>query len=148
MTDVETVSSVELARYCGKWYEIARLPTRFEAGCTDVTATYTSLGGNAVRVENRCRRGGKSKNIVGKARVLDGTGAKLKVTFFWPFSAPYWVLALGHEYEYAMVGGPGRNYLWILSRTPAMDGAVYSSLVEQARAMGFAVENLERTAHG
>ena len=128
---LEVVQYVELEKYLGKWYEIARLPFRFEEGCTDITATYSLSKDGNVFVLNECLKDGKLKQAKGKAKVVDkSTGAKLKVTFFWPFSADYWIIILGENYEYAVVGSPSRKYLWILSRTPQMDDKLFSQLVE------------------
>jgi apolipoprotein D and lipocalin family protein len=143
---LEVVPHVELKKYLGKWYEIAHLPIRFEEGCTDTTATYTLSKDGNVSVLNECRRNGKAKKAKGKAKIVDkSTGAKLKVTFFWPFSADYWIIDLGKDYDYAVVGTPNRKYLWILSRTPHMDDELFSQLVESVKSKGFDVSNLIKT---
>jgi len=145
---LEVVPHVELEKYLGKWYEIAHLPFRFEDGCTDITATYSLSKDGNVSVLNECLKDGKLKQAKGKAKVVDkNTGAKLKVTFFWPFSADYWIISLGENYDYAVVGSPSRKYLWILSRTPQMDDKLFSQLVESAKSKGFNVENLIKTSH-
>lgn len=146
---LEVVSHVELQSYLGKWYEIAHLPFRFEEGCTDITATYSlSKDGKGVNVLNECLRNGTLKQAKGKAKVVDkSTGAKLKVTFFWPFSANYWIIDLGRDYDFALVGTPDRKYLWILSRTRQMDDTRFAQLVERAKAKGFDVESLIKTVH-
>jgi apolipoprotein D and lipocalin family protein len=132
----------------GKWYEIAHLPFRFEDGCSDITATYGLRGDGDVSVLNECLKNGKVKRAKGKAKVVDKTtGAKLKVTFFWPFYGDYWIIKLGDDYDYSVVGTPNRKYLWILNRTPQMDEKLYSQLVNFAKSKGFAVENLIRTSH-
>jgi apolipoprotein D and lipocalin family protein len=88
------------------------------------------------------------KQAKGKAKVVDkNTGAKLKVTFFWPFSADYWIIDLGKDYNYAVVGTPNRKYLWILSRTPQIADKLYSQLIESAKSKGFDVHNLIKTSH-
>lgn len=155
---VAVVPRVNLARYAGTWYEIAKYPNRFQEGCVGTTATYTPApGGREIVVENRCREGtldGAEKSIRGTARVVDAeTNAKLKVTFFWPFSGDYWIIGLGEAYEYALVGTPNRRYLWILSRSPEMDETTYARLADLARAQGFDPARLTRTpqrgaAHG
>ncbi len=145
---LEVVPHVELEKYLGKWYEIAHLPIRFEEGCTDTTATYTISKDGNVSVLNECLRDGKAKQTKGKAKVVDkNTGAKLKVTFFWPFSADYWIINLGENYEYAVVGTPNCKYLWILSRTPQMDDKLFSQLIESVKSKGFNVNNLIITSH-
>ncbi|HBX43328.1 MAG TPA: hypothetical protein DEH27_05830 [Deltaproteobacteria bacterium] len=147
---VRVVPGVDISRYAGTWYEIAKYPNRFQKGCVATSATYTVLpGGKAVEVVNRCRSGsldGPERSIKGKARVVDEeTNARLKVTFFWPFSGDYWIIDLGPEYEYAVVASPNRKYLWILSRTPRMDGTVYERILEGVRAQHFDPSRLERT---
>jgi len=145
---LEVVSYVELNKYLGKWYEIAHLPFRFEDDCTDITATYSLSKDGNVSVLNECLREGKLKQAKGKAKVVDkNTGAKLKVTFFWPFSADYWIVDLGKDYDYAVVGTPNRKYLWILSRTPQMGDQLFSQLIESAKSKGFDVNKLIKTSH-
>jgi apolipoprotein D and lipocalin family protein len=145
---LEVVPRVELEKYLGKWYEIAHLPARFQEGCTDTTATYTLSKDGSISVLNECRRNGEVKQAKGKAKVVDkNTGAKLKVTFFWPFYGDYWIISLGKGYDYAIVGTPNRKYLWILSRTPQMDDKLFSQLIESVKSKGFDVNNLIRTSH-
>ena len=145
---LEVVSQVDLKRYLGKWYEVAHLPFRFEDGCTDITATYNFSKDGNVSVLNECLSDGKLKQAKGKAKVVDkNTGAKLKVTFFWPFYGDYWIINLGKDYEYAVVGTPNRKYLWILNRTPQMDDNLFSQLIEFAESKGFDVNNLIKTSH-
>jgi apolipoprotein D and lipocalin family protein len=144
---LDVVPSVELERYLGKWYEIAHLPAKFQEGCSETTATYTLAKDGNISVLNECMRNGKVKRAKGKAKVVDKTtGAKLKVTFFWLFYGDYWIIKLGKNYDYAVVGTPNRKYLWILSRTPQMDDELFSDIVEFARSKGFEVENLIKTS--
>jgi apolipoprotein D and lipocalin family protein len=143
------VPHVELKKYLGKWYEVAHLPARFQEGCSDTTATYTLSEDGSISVLNECRRNGKVKRAKGKAKVVDkNSGAKLKVTFFWPFYGDYWIINLGDNYDYAVVGTPNRKYLWILSRTPQMDDKLFSRLKDFGKSKGFGIENLIRTSHG
>ena len=145
---METVAKVELDRYLGKWFEIAQLPFKYEDGATDITATYSLIGGGNVGVLNECLKDGKVKAARGTAKVVDKvSGAKLKVTFFWPFYGDYWIIKLGENYEYSVVGTPNRKYLWILCRTPKMDQTLYSELVEFAKSKGFNIDNLLLTVH-
>jgi apolipoprotein D and lipocalin family protein len=145
---LEVVPDVDLQRYLGKWYEIARLPFRFEDDCTDITATYSLSKDGKVSVLNECLRDGKLKQAKGKARVVDkSTGAKLKVTLFWPFSANYWIIDLGKNYDYAVVGTPNRKYLWILNRTRQMDDTLFAQLIESVKSKGFDVNKLIKTSH-
>ncbi len=145
---LEVVPHVDLEKYLGKWYEIAHLPFRFENDCTDITATYSLSKDGNISVLNQCLKDGRLKQAKGKAKVVDKiSGAKLKVTFFWPFSADYWIIDLGKDYDYAVVGTPNRKYLWILSRTPQMDNELFSHLIESLKSKGFNVNNLIRTRH-
>lgn len=144
---LETVSKVDLNRYVGRWYEIAKYPNRFERMCDrDVMATYTIRPNGKVSVVNRCTTlEGKVNQSSGWAKVVDReTGSKLKVTFFWPFFGDYWIIDLGGNYEYAVIGEPSRKYLWILSRTPKMDDAVYAKLASRLAAKGYDASKLER----
>ena len=148
--ELEVVRAVDLSRYAGRWYEVARLPNRFEKKCADsVTATYTLRFDGKVDVVNRCRKAnGTYATATGKAKVVDKkTNAKLKVTFFWPFYGDYWILDLGPNYEYAVVGAPNRDYLWILSRTPQLDEQLYQRLLTEMATRGFATDRMIRTSH-
>jgi apolipoprotein D and lipocalin family protein len=145
---LEVVPHVELNKYLGKWYEIAHLPAKFQEGCTDTTATYTLSEDGNISVLNECKRNGKLKQAKGKAKVVDkNSGAKLKVTFFWPFYGDYWIINLGKDYDYAIVGTPNRKYLWILSRTPQMEDNLFSQLIESVKSKGFEVNKLIKTSH-
>jgi len=144
---LQVVPHVQLDNYLGKWYEIARLPAKFQEGCSETTATYTLTKDGAVSVLNECKKEDKVKRARGKAKVVDkATGAKLKVTFFWPFYGDYWIIKLGDNYEYSVVGTPDRKYLWVLCRTPQMDSKVYSEIVDFAKSKGFDTERLIRTS--
>jgi apolipoprotein D and lipocalin family protein len=146
--ELRVVDSVDLSRYVGTWYEIARLPNSFQKKCADsVTANYTLRADGKVDVVNRCRKpSGEYTTAKGKAKIVDKqTNAKLKVTFFWPFYGDYWILDLGQNYEYAVVGDPSRKYLWILSRTPRMDEGLYQQLLNRMAGRGFKTEMMIRT---
>ena len=143
-----TVPELDVQQYAGTWYEIARLPNRFEKGLECVTATYTVLPNGKIEVRNK---GHKTENpsdteeVKGKAHVPDPQHpGRLKVTFFWPFSGDYWILDLAPDYSYSLVGEPSRENLWILSRTPEMDEATYTRLLEKAKAQGFPVEQVQK----
>jgi apolipoprotein D and lipocalin family protein len=145
---LEVVPQVDLKKYLGKWYEIAHLPARFQEGCDETTATYTLSEDGGISVLNECIKDGKAKQAKGKAKVVDkNSGAKLKVTFFWPFYGDYWIIKLGKDYDYSVVGTPSRKYLWILSRTPKMDDKLYSQLLEFVKSKGFDISNLIITKH-
>src|SRR6478609_896075 len=122
---LETVPYVDLQKYTGTWYEIASFPQRFQKGCHCSKADYKLNPEGYVEVHNSCRKDsatGKLKEVTGKAFITDPkTNSKLKVQFFWPFKGNYWIIDLAEDYSYAVVGEPGREYLWILSRTREMD---------------------------
>jgi len=148
MEELQVVPSVDLSRYAGRWYEIARLPNKFQKKCAGgVTATYELRSDGKVKVINECRKAsGEITRATGKAKVADKkTNAKLKVAFFWPFYGDYWILDLGPNYEYAVVGEPKRRYLWVLSRTPQIDEALYNQLLANMAKRGFATERMIRT---
>jgi apolipoprotein D and lipocalin family protein len=146
---LETVPHVDLARYLGTWYEIASFPQSFQRGCTATTATYTLRDDGQIDVVNRCRVGspdGKQKAARGRARVVDRlTNAKLEVSFFRPFWGPYWIIDLAPDYSYAVIGHPGRDYLWILSRTPTMDEVTYQNILARLRVQRYETSRLVRT---
>ena len=146
---LEAVSHINLDRYLGKWYEIASFPQWFQKGCVASSATYTLRPDGEIEVLNQCRKetlDGKLKTAKGKAWVVDRkTNAKLKVRFFWPFSGDYWIIDIGENYQYAVVGHPKRNYLWILSRTPQMDPAVYDGILERLRKQQYDLNRLRKT---
>ena len=146
-----TVAHVELDRYVGKWHEIAKIPNRFQRQCiSDTTATYTRNADGSLAVVNRCRtRGGDYDEARAIARVADPrTNAKLEVSFFsllgWrPVWGDYWVLALGPDYDYAVVGEPSRRYGWILARTPTLPDATRARIDQQLREHGYTPEQFE-----
>ncbi len=147
---LSTGAHVDLGRYVGTWFEIASFPQRFQKGCTATTATYTVRSGDGdIEVLNSCRLDrldGKQKSALGRARVVDQTSnAKLEVSFFRPFWAPYWVIDLAEDYSYAVVGHPSRDYLWILSRTAHMNEDTFQTIVTKLRSSGYETERLQRT---
>ncbi len=145
-TPLATVENVDIAKYMGKWYEIAKYPVPFENGCYGVTAEYSLKDDGTVRVFNTCRAadGAIANTIEGIAAVADpSTNAKLTVYFFYPFGAPYWILELGENYEYAVVGDPTRSTLWILSRTPMLDDATYQDILARLPDQGYDPARLE-----
>jgi lipocalin len=148
MIELKTVEYVDVKRYMGAWFEIAKLPQRFEKGLIGIKANYTLLPDGKVEVLNSGYKegfNGKMKTIKGKAWVADtATNAKLKVSFFWPFTGNYWIIELGKDYEYAVVGDESRKYLWILSRTPQMDEALYNELLKRVQDRGFDVSKVEK----
>lgn len=156
---LRVVPSVDLSRYTGLWYEIARLPNRFEDKCAgDVTAQYELLGADRLKVINQCRKtDGRMTKAEGLARLAGKkeSSSRLKVRFapgflsFLPFVwGDYQILEIGPDYSYALVGEPGRKYLWILSRTPQLDERTYQKLTELAASQGFDINRLIRTKQG
>jgi apolipoprotein D and lipocalin family protein len=151
---VRTVDKVDLSRYLGGWFEIARFPNRFQRQCLgDVRAEYVSRPDGRLDVINRCRTAGGMDEALGVARVVDtATSAKLKVRFApaWLSFLPavwgdYWVVGLAPDYSWATVGSPDRQYLWILARQAAIGSDAYASALDAARANGFDVSKLVRT---
>ena len=144
-TPLATVESVDLERYQGVWYEIARYPNWFERDCVGTTAKYTLLPDGRVEVVNTCFNrslDGPKRNIQGSARSVDPGNAKLKVSFFGPFEGDYWILDLGEDYECAVVGEPTRSFFWILSRTPTLDEETLDRIIEMMPEWGYAPSRL------
>jgi apolipoprotein D and lipocalin family protein len=152
MTEPTTVPSLDLDRYLGAWYEIARLPMRHEKpDWTDITATYTLNDDGNVRVRNRALdRDGELHEAIGEAVPVEGSGnAKLEVSFLpeglrWiPFTkGDYWVLRIDPDYRTALVGDPKREYLWLLHRDPKIDPALRAEFLDTARAQGYDLTDL------
>lgn len=146
---LQTVPSVDLKKYSGKWYEIASYPQRFQKGCNCTTAEYTLTDKDYVIVENRCNKDsvtGKQSYIKGKAFIEKNSGnAKLKVQFFWPFKGKYWIIDLADDYSYAVVSHPNKKYLWILSREPKMNEAIYSEIISRLKEKGFDLNKITKT---
>jgi apolipoprotein D and lipocalin family protein len=148
---LEPVDKFDGGRYMGKWYEIARLDHSFERNLSNVSAIYTAKEQGEIAVLNRGfnEKDGEWEQIEGKARFVgDETIGSLKVSFFGPFYGGYHIIELDRvDYSYAMVAGPSRSYLWILSRATKLDGAIYSRLVTRAADLGFDTTELIRVAH-
>lgn len=144
---VKTVPSVDIIRYAGKWYEIAKYPNRFQKQCVaNTTAVYKLTGNGNIDVINSCQtQDGKIDEATGKGKIADKkTYSKLKVRFapgylsFLPFVwADYWIIDLDPNYQYAVVGTPSRDYLWILSRTPELDENTYQEILNRVKEQGF-----------
>lgn len=142
-----TVAQVDLELYAGKWYEIARYPHSFEKGLVGVTATYTLKPNGRIEVLNQGFKGslnGKRSKAKAWAKVPNPLEpGKLKVYFFWPFGADYYILDLDENYQWALVGSSSMNYLWILSRTPQMPNEVYNQILKKAIELGYDIEKIE-----
>jgi apolipoprotein D and lipocalin family protein len=147
---VASVAAVDLARYLGKWYEIASFPLFFQSVCRgDTSAEYALRDDGDISVTNRCRSGNGFSQIVGRAWTVEDSGnARLKVQFFWPFRGDYWVIGLDPDYRWAVVGNPNRRYLWILSRTPALPAEALAAALQAASAQHFDLTRLHYTVHG
>lgn len=147
---VKTVSAVDLNQYIGKWYEIGSIPQFFNTGCNCTTAEYSFNADGTVKVFNRCELGspgGRDNTIEGKARVVNGSnGSKLQVKFAVSPWAPYWIIELEENYQYAVVSDPARGTLFVLSRTPQMDEALYNELLGKAAAQGININRVRKTA--
>lgn len=153
---LRVVPSVDLTRYAGRWYEIARLPNRFQKDCDgDVIADYTVIDDGQLKVINQCRKqSGETKKAEGKARLASkkGPNTKLEVRFapsflsFLPFVwGDYWIIDLATDYSYAVVGEPGRKYMWVLSRTPQMAETTYQEVLKRAAEQGYDVSGVVKT---
>ncbi|GJM24541.1 MAG: membrane protein [Phycisphaerae bacterium] len=144
-----TVKQVDLKRYMGQWYEIARYPSVFQKGIVGVIAEYRLRNDGRIDVINS----GFVKSLDGRSDRSESIGwvveksrnAKWKVQFIWPFSVPYWIIDLGDDYEYAVVGQPSRKYLWVLSRTPQMDDETYDGICQRLAKQGYDPARLQKT---
>ena len=144
--ELPTVKDVNLEKYAGKWFEIAKLPNRFEKGLDCATATYTIKKNGKIEVYNQAylsNNKSKVKNIRGSAWVPDSAyPGRLKVRFFWPFSGDYQIIYLDEQYNHVLVGSPSRKYLWILARTKQIDDATSNKLLEIAKTNGFDINKV------
>lgn len=145
--DNSTVKTLDISRYLGKWYEVARYDHRFERGMEQCTATYTLREDGKIAVTNKGIKNGKWKTSDGKAKLTDEPGV-LRVSFFGPFYSDYRVMMLDPEYSYALVGGSSSKYLWILSRTPQLDTDVRDKIIREAKRRGYNTEQLIWVEHG
>ena len=139
------VTPFDLQRYQGKWYEVARLDNRFEKGLDLVTALYLPQNDGSVRVINTGYNTEKQRwqQSIGKAKFTGNSNtAALKVSFFGPFYASYNVFQLDEDYQHALVCGPNRSYLWILSRTPTLTATIKQQLIEAVEKQGFTTAKL------
>lgn len=148
-----TVTHVDLNRYLGKWYELAHKPMKYQAQCvSDVTATYTLKSNGDIRVLNECIAAqNKHDQAIGVAKSVSANNSKLKVSFFRPFYAPYWVFWLkepndsaipNQPYTMALVGSPDRRFLWLLAREPKPDLKLRTEALEYAKSIGFDISDL------
>jgi len=147
----QPAKSVDLDRYLGRWYEIARYEASFQRGCEAVTADYSRNSDGTIRVLNSCRKGGldgKLKTATGRAKIADSqTNAKLKVSFFGPFYGDYWVLDRADNYSWAIVGEPSGRYLWILARGARPSATMRVLLESRAKELGYDWSLVRVTQH-
>eukprot|EP01017_Pseudomicrothorax_dubius_P007723 TRINITY_DN12437_c0_g1_i1.p1 TRINITY_DN12437_c0_g1~~TRINITY_DN12437_c0_g1_i1.p1 ORF type:complete len:207 (-),score=65.05 TRINITY_DN12437_c0_g1_i1:95-715(-) len=138
--NMPTVDKVDVQKYVGKWYEIATNFERQEKDCFCTTAEYTILGDNDIKVTNRCRKfstTGQLTEANGKAWAIDNTNSKLKVSFFWPFAAYYFIVDLDPDYQWAVIVSPKSGSFWILSRTPKLASqTIYDNAVKKLHDLG------------
>lgn len=149
----EPAKPVDLGRYLGRWYELARYENRFEKDCEAVTADYAAREDGLIDVTNSCHKGGVEGPLdasKGRAKVVAGSNnAKLKVSFFGPFFVGnYWVLDHADDYSWSIVGEPSGRYLWILTREAKPAASVKDGLIERVRALGYDTSMLRVTQHG
>ncbi len=150
---LQTVSAVEINRYLGVWYEIARFPFSVQKNCYATSATYELKPNGEISVLNQCHRDsidGKISKAVGKAWIVDSdTNAKLKVSFNFFMGlfggGDYWIIRLAPDYSHAVISEPKGRYLWILSRTRKMDEKLFAQIVNDLKSDGFQTEYLEKT---
>jgi lipocalin len=147
MIDKKVVEKLEVQKYLGTWYEIARYDHSFERGLVGVTANYALREDGKIKVVNSGYKNnfeGKFSQAVGKAKIPNpqDAPAKLKVSFFLFFYGDYYVLELDNDYQWAVIGSSSDNYLWILSRTPQMDTALYQELLERIKNRGYDLSSL------
>lgn len=148
MIDTSTVKELDLNRYLGTWYEIARFPHSFEKNLVGVTATYSMRDDGKIKVVNQGYKNtldGELSVAEGKAKIPDKSEpGKLKVSFFWIFYGDYFVLELDENYQYVMIGSSSPKYFWILSRTPQLSPEIYEMLLDKARKRGYNLDKLEK----
>lgn len=157
MPELKTVAKVDVAKYSGKWYEVARLPKFFERRCVSATADYTRNDDGSLKVVNTCiRKNGSTKTITGSAVAADASASRLKVDFLdsWatkiipvPDEGNYWILEVTPGYKQALVGTPDRKSLWMLSRSTEISRATFDQLKGTAAAQGFDTSKLMLDAH-
>jgi len=144
--DSQPMPQVDLARYMGRWHEIARYTHHFERGCRNVTADYALLPDGKVSVLNACEVGTPPKRKIARAKAwsVHPTDSRLKVCFFWPFKGDYWIVGLDPQYQWAMVGSPRKDYFWLLTRSQKLEPALEAELFAAARRLGYDPDRFER----
>jgi apolipoprotein D and lipocalin family protein len=148
---IQSVAMVDQSLFMGRWYQIARLPNRFQNGCAGNYTDFSLRDDGQINVVNSCRneKDGSLRQSKGQAWVADpANNGRLKVSFFWPLRSDYWIIGLGNEYQYSIVASPNRKYLWILSRTAAMNEDLYASIIKDVERQGFATNNILKEISG
>jgi apolipoprotein D and lipocalin family protein len=149
--DLDTVAMVDINRYMGKWYEIARLPNSFEEGLICITAEYSISPEGDITVVNRGYDPdgkGSWNEVTGKAWIPDTLApGKLKVQFFWPFAGDYYIMHLDTGYQHALIGDPSRKFLWVLSRTASLPEETIRELLDIANSRGFETQEVIKVDH-
>ena len=147
--DLPSVISVDLNKYVGIWYEIAKLPNSFEDDLKCITTNYSLRQDGNISVENKGFKDSHPRKLkvnYGKAWIPNPAyPGRLKVEFLWPFSTDYYILELDEKYQYALIGATSRKYLWILCRNPQMDAIIYNHLISKAKTLGFDISMLKKT---
>ncbi len=154
ISPLQTVKSVDINRYSGKWYEIAKIPNRFQSHCIrNTSAEYSLMPDNKIQVINRCEvKSGEIDQATGVARIVDSTtNAKLEVSFvnflglqlFW---GDYWILYLDDDYQIVLVGTPERKYGWVLARTKTLNEKQWQAIGQSMQAQGYDREHFEMSA--
>lgn len=148
--DKTVVKQLDIEKYLGTWYEIARYDHSFERGLVGVKANYSMRNDGKIKVLNSGYKGsleGEISQVIGKAKIPDpNIPAKLKVSFFWIFYGDYFVIELDDNYQWAVIGSSSDNYLWILSRSPQMNEDLYAELLNKLKKRGYNVSNLIKVA--
>ena len=136
---LQTVQKVDLNKYLGTWYEIARYEHFFEKDCKNVSANYSMMDEETIKVINRCTKiqTNEKKEAMGRAYTIDKSNSKLKVSFFRPFYGDYWVLILDKNYDYVVVGTPSREYLWILARENKISDSIKNDILQKLSTLEF-----------
>lgn len=142
--NIKSVQKVDLDRYLGSWYEIARYEHRFEKDCKNVTATYSIKENKKIEVINSCTKitTNNKTEAIGEAYAVDNTNSKLKVSFFWPFYGDYWIIMLDEDYSYAVISEPSKKYLWILSRDKKLDENIKKKILKRLESLDYDLSKL------
>ncbi len=142
--NIKSVQKVDLDRYLGSWYEIARYEHRFEKDCKNVTATYSIKENKKIEVINSCTKitTNNKTEAIGEAYAVDNTNSKLKVSFFWPFYGDYWIIMLDEDYSYAVISEPSKKYLWILSRDKKLDENIKDNILKRLESLDYDLSKL------